>query len=59
MTCYRKYLLIMELSFDAILCSKVSNGNSEASHIKCSRECWFPTSGLKLCLKVIKKSWIF
>ena len=28
-----KYLLIMELRFDAILCSKFGNENSDASHI--------------------------
>ena len=31
-----KYLLIMELCFDAILYSKLGNGNSDAGHIKCS-----------------------
>jgi len=32
-----KYLLIMEHRFDAILCSKLSNKNSDAGIIKCSR----------------------
>jgi len=31
-----KYLLIMELRFDAMLCSNVGNGKSDAGHIKCS-----------------------
>jgi len=31
-----KYLLIMELRFDAILYSKLGNKNSDAGHIKCS-----------------------
>jgi len=37
MTCYLKYLLIMELRFDAILYSKLGTKNSDAGHIKCSR----------------------
>jgi len=32
-----KYLLIMELRFDAVLCSNLGNKNSDARHIKCSR----------------------
>jgi len=32
-----KYLLIMELRFDAILHSKLGNENYDAGHIKCSR----------------------
>jgi len=32
-----KYLLIMELRFDAMLCSNLGNENSDAGHIKCSR----------------------
>jgi len=31
-----KYLLIMELRFDAMLYSNPSNENSDAGHIKCS-----------------------
>jgi len=37
MTYYLKYLLIMELRFDAILYSKLGKENSNAGHIKCSR----------------------
>jgi len=33
-----KYLLIMELRFDAMLYSNLGNQNSDAGHIKCSRE---------------------
>jgi len=32
-----EYVLIMELRFDAMFCSKVGNENSDAGHIKCSR----------------------
>jgi len=32
-----KYLLIMELHFDAIFCSNVGNEISDADHIRCSR----------------------
>jgi len=32
-----KYLLIMELRFDAILYSNLSNEHSHADHIQCSR----------------------
>ena len=31
-----KYLLIMELRFDAMQCSNLDNENSDAGHIKCS-----------------------
>jgi len=31
-----KYLLIMELRFDAMLYSNLGNENSDAGHIKCS-----------------------
>ena len=34
-----KYLLIMELRFDAIFYSNLGNENSDADHIKCS---WGP-----------------
>jgi len=34
MTCYLKYLLIMDLRCDAILYSKLGNENSDADHIK-------------------------
>jgi len=34
MTYYLKYLLIMELRFDAILDSKLGNKNSDADHIE-------------------------
>jgi len=37
MTYYLKYLLVMDLRFDAILYSKSGNENSDAGHIKCSR----------------------
>jgi len=37
MTCYLKYLLIMELRFDAILYSALGHKNFDAGHIKCSR----------------------
>jgi len=33
-----KYLLIVEIRFDALLYSKLGNENSDAGHIKCSRE---------------------
>jgi len=32
-----KYLLIMELRFDAMLCSNLGSKNSDGGHIKCSR----------------------
>jgi len=32
-----KYLLIMELRFEAMLYSNLGNQNSDAGHIKCSR----------------------
>jgi len=32
-----KYLLIMDLRFDAMLYSNLGNENSDAGHIKCSR----------------------
>jgi len=35
MTDYLKYLLIMELRFDAISYSELVNENSDAGHIKC------------------------
>jgi len=38
MTCYRMFLLIIVLRFDAILYSKLGNENSDAVPIKCSRE---------------------
>jgi len=31
------YMLIMELRFEAMLCSKLGNENADADHIKCSR----------------------
>jgi len=31
-----KYLLVMELRFDAVLCSKLADQNSDAGHIECS-----------------------
>jgi len=37
MTYYVKYLLTMELRFDAILYSKLGDENSDAGHIICSR----------------------
>jgi len=37
MTYYLKYLLIMQLRFDAILYSKLGEENSDAGLIKCSR----------------------
>jgi len=37
MTRYLKYLLIMQLRFDAILYSKLGNENFDAGHIKCLR----------------------
>jgi len=37
MTCYLKYLLIMELRFDAILYSTLGNENFDAGNIKCLR----------------------
>jgi len=39
-----KHLLIMELRFDAILYSNLSNENSDAGHIKCSRGPQVPNS---------------
>ena len=33
-----KYLLIVELRFDAMLCSNLGNESSDVDHIKCSRE---------------------
>jgi len=32
-----KYLLTMELRFDAMLYSNLANENSDAGHMKCSR----------------------
>ena len=32
-----KYLLIMELGFDTMLCSNFGHENSDAGHVKCSR----------------------
>jgi len=55
MTCCRKYLLIMELSFDAILNSKMSNENSDAGHIKCSRRPQVPHLWFKTLFKSNKK----
>jgi len=37
-----KYLLIMELSFDAILYSKFGNKNYGADHTKCSHRPQIP-----------------
>jgi len=37
MTYNLKYLLIMELRFDAILYYKLGNENSDTGHIKCPR----------------------
>jgi len=34
---YYKYLLIVELRFDAMLYSNMGNKNSDAGNIKCSR----------------------
>jgi len=34
-TSYLKYLLIVVFHFDAMLCSKMGNENSDAGHIKC------------------------
>jgi len=44
-----KYLLNMELRFDAVLCLNLGNENSDAGHIKCSRgpqvpHHWFRTN---------------
>jgi len=36
MTYYLKYLLVMELRFDTILYSTMSNESCDAGHIKCS-----------------------
>jgi len=49
MTCYLKYLLIMELRFDAILYSELGNENSYAGHIKCSCGPQVPCSCVKRC----------
>jgi len=32
-----KYVLVMELRFDAMLYSDMGNENSDAGHVKCSR----------------------
>jgi len=45
MACYLKYLLIMELRFDAILYSTLGNENFDAGHIKCLRGTQVPTPG--------------
>jgi len=37
MTYYLKYLLVIELRFDAILYSTLGNQNSDAGRFKCSR----------------------
>jgi len=55
MTYYLKYLLIRELSFDAILYSKLGNENSDAGHIKCSRGLLVPHLWFKTLLKSNKE----
>jgi len=45
-----KYLLIMEIRFDAILYSKLGNENSDTGHIKCSRGPQVPHPCLAACL---------
>ena len=41
-----KYLLIMELHFDAMLCSNVGNENTDVGHMKCSHRPRFPAPAL-------------
>jgi len=48
-----KYLLIVELHFDTMLCSNVGNESSDAGHIKCSRWLQVPHPWLKQQLKCI------
>ena len=48
MTSYLKYLLNIELCFDAILYSKVGNETSHAGHIKCPRGPQVPHPCFKL-----------
>ena len=47
-----KYLLIMELRFDAMVCSNLGNKSFDANHNKCSRGSQVP----QLCSKTSKTS---
>jgi len=42
-----KHLLIIELRFDTMFCSKLGNENSDVGHIKCSRGLQVPYPCLK------------
>ena len=60
-----KYLLIMELRFEAMLYSKLGNVNSVAGHIKCSRvpqvphPCSYGTASTMLFFRDSTTVWLF
>jgi len=48
-----KYLLIMDLRFDTMLCSNLSNENSVEGHIKCSRGPQVPHAWVKVTIALL------